>query len=590
MIDFIHVMGCVSSKECNPPSTGWCFHLPSLKTCTSSSNRQTHYNDVDADIESTHIVSLTSSTYGLLNTERSPVQGSFLSFHGKANKYQAAGGYNSIIISQGLNAKHLAACALMQPSKDANADDSLLLSTKGNSHAMETINTWELMDGLEEECRTTSFSSQGYGKLRKFRKPRSLDFTPMHASNGFHASCELSTGPHAGDLLPSVSGSPMWKKYYTQAEMVKESSHVSYGSPQHAPSSPFDGSLCCAQLTDSLRKPPSCSSLIELEDSRSTSSGDPLARSTSGLKILLSPVNSQSYYASRLAKKARFRVASLSFDSNTLQERSRNQFYGGTPGSTLKRWSRQQSMESSKGSDTQLFDPSLIATFEQALEATSECQKDDWLQQSMDENTTTSSSSDNTWPLSEMASDAESVPHWAKQDKVLEKNASPPLHSYERRCPPQGIDKVVFYYTSLRGVRKTFEDCCTVRLILKGLGVHVEERDVWMHSQYKEELRDVLGDDLLKGVALVPRLFIKGRYIGGVEEVKRLHEDAKLARLMDGIATDESHSVCDGCGDVRFVPCLSCNGSCKVRNQYNEVLRCPACNENGLIMCPICTV
>ncbi|MCO5568811.1 hypothetical protein L7F22_022511 [Adiantum nelumboides] len=594
-------MGCVSSKECSPPGkAGWCFHLPSLKACASSSSQHAHHNDADGDIESRHTVSLTSSSYGLLSTERSTSQGSFLSFQGQAMKFQAVAAYNDSLFSPGFDAKQLAACTLMQPFKNLNEKESLLLSTRDNSHAMETINTWELMDGLEEESRSTHVSSTGYGlsKLRMLKKPRSLDFTPAHVTNGLHASYELLHEPHATDALLFDSGSPLWKNYYSQSEMVKESLHLCQDSPRCAPSSPFDGSprrtLSCTHFSESIRKPPSCSSLFELEESRSTSSGD-LKGSFSGLKLLLSPVNSPSYYASRPTKKARFRVASLSFDLR-LQNKSVDGC-SGSPGAR-RRWSRQQSMDSVIGSDIQLFDPAIIATFEQAVETTSQSPQDEWLQQSTDENTTNSTSSDNTWPLSDMASDAESGPHVHTQDKLSsgaaplkeeEKDATVPLNWYELRCPPQGIDKVILYHTSLRGVRKTYEDCCTVRLILKGLGVHVEERDVWMHSIFKEEIRDVLGERL-KGSALVPQLFIKGRYIGGAEEVKKLHEDAKLARLMDGIATDMFHNMCDGCGDVRFVPCLNCNGSCKVRSHHNEVLRCRVCNENGLIMCPICTI
>ncbi|KAI3813197.1 hypothetical protein L1987_17915 [Smallanthus sonchifolius] len=43
-------------------------------------------------------------------------------------------------------------------------------------------------------------------------------------------------------------------------------------------------------------------------------------------------------------------------------------------------------------------------------------------------------------------------------------------------------EKLVLYFTSLRGVRKTYEDCCHVRVILKNCGVRVDERDVSMHS------------------------------------------------------------------------------------------------------------
>ncbi|KAI3699735.1 hypothetical protein L2E82_44222 [Cichorium intybus] len=39
-------------------------------------------------------------------------------------------------------------------------------------------------------------------------------------------------------------------------------------------------------------------------------------------------------------------------------------------------------------------------------------------------------------------------------------------------------DKLILYFTSLRGVRKTYEDCCHVRLILKSSGFRVDERDL----------------------------------------------------------------------------------------------------------------
>jgi Glutaredoxin len=55
-------------------------------------------------------------------------------------------------------------------------------------------------------------------------------------------------------------------------------------------------------------------------------------------------------------------------------------------------------------------------------------------------------------------------------------------------------NKVVLYFTSLRGVRKTFEDCCLVRLILKGYGIQIDERDLSMHRGFLEELQKILGD------------------------------------------------------------------------------------------------
>ncbi|CAN4079362.1 unnamed protein product [Withania somnifera] len=161
-------------------------------------------------------------------------------------------------------------------------------------------------------------------------------------------------------------------------------------------------------------------------------------------------------------------------------------------------------------------------------------------------------------------------------------------------------DKLVVYFTSLRGVRKTYEDCCHVRVILKGLGVKIDERDVSMHSGFKEELKELLGNEYSGGG--LPRIFMGKRYIGGADEIRRMNEDGKLDKFVEDCERVEEGGVlggcnCEACGDIRFVPCETCSGSCKIyyENEEEEVdedeygfQRCPECNENGLIRCPIC--
>ncbi len=253
--------------------------------------------------------------------------------------------------------------------------------------------------------------------------------------------------------------------------------------------------------------------------------------------------------------------------------------------------------------------------------------------------------------------------------------------AYERKCPPGGDERVVLYSTSLRGIRKTFQDCNKVRTILQTYVLWIDERDVSMHVEFRKELKDLLlqhepltGSSLGSpghagpltagsaeagplqapgtgpaaavgrsspgpGAALqVPRVFIMGYYIGGVEEVVELHETEKLGELLTNFKlklprpqqTSNCHLLlqqqlhqqqqqqqeyyysgfahgpaaescnnnyyhCNGCGGVRFVPCPNCNGSCKIisaeNSSYsnnNKIIRCPDCNENGLIRCPIC--
>ncbi|KAI4343167.1 hypothetical protein MLD38_027702 [Melastoma candidum] len=76
-------------------------------------------------------------------------------------------------------------------------------------------------------------------------------------------------------------------------------------------------------------------------------------------------------------------------------------------------------------------------------------------------------------------------------------------------------------------------------------------------------------------------------------------EDGVLGKLLDGIPKRKSGDslICDGCGNVRFVPCFRCNGSCKVASAAAAggvgktvvVTRCGDCNENGLVLCPLCS-
>ncbi|KAI5443045.1 hypothetical protein KIW84_011904 [Lathyrus oleraceus] len=128
-------------------------------------------------------------------------------------------------------------------------------------------------------------------------------------------------------------------------------------------------------------------------------------------------------------------------------------------------------------------------------------------------------------------------------------------------------EKVVLYFTSLRMVRKTYEDCCNVKIILKGLGIRVDERDVSMHLEFKEELKELLGEEYGKGG--LPKVFIGRKYIGGVEEIQKLHDDKKLEKLLDCCEKiDEieggDNGGCEVCGDIKFVPCETCYGSCKI--------------------------
>ncbi|OMO68622.1 Glutaredoxin [Corchorus olitorius] len=171
-----------------------------------------------------------------------------------------------------------------------------------------------------------------------------------------------------------------------------------------------------------------------------------------------------------------------------------------------------------------------------------------------------------------------------------EEEEHPCLTDFEEKCPPGGEDSVIFYTTSMRGIRKTFEDCSSVRFLLESFKIKVYERDVAMDMEFREELWRVMGGNRV----IPPKLFIKGRLIGGADEVVGLHEQGKLKKLFEGIPSNLPNCPCSGCGNMRFLVCSNCNGSRKVYNSAekegdNEMfMKCHDCNENGLVKCPVC--
>ncbi|KAK7358505.1 hypothetical protein VNO77_00434 [Canavalia gladiata] len=160
-----------------------------------------------------------------------------------------------------------------------------------------------------------------------------------------------------------------------------------------------------------------------------------------------------------------------------------------------------------------------------------------------------------------------------------------PLSQFPERCPPGGNDGVVIYTTSLGGVRKTFEDCNRARDLLERHRVVYDERDVSLHGDFLRELKELVEE----GMSL-PRVFVKGRYLGGLDELMELNESGRLGRILNATRVERGvgRQGCGGCGGARFVPCFQCGGSCKVMLSGTQKERCPNCNENGLVHCPAC--
>ena len=65
-----------------------------------------------------------------------------------------------------------------------------------------------------------------------------------------------------------------------------------------------------------------------------------------------------------------------------------------------------------------------------------------------------------------------------------------------------------------------------------------------------------------------PKVFIEKKYIGGVEEIQKFHDDKKLEKLLDCYERIDDikggDGGCEVCGDIKFAPYETCYGSCKI--------------------------
>lgn len=69
---------------------------------------------------------------------------------------------------------------------------------------------------------------------------------------------------------------------------------------------------------------------------------------------------------------------------------------------------------------------------------------------------------------------------------------------------------MVLYTTSMGVVRETYAKCANVKQILRTLLIKFEERDVFMSTEYQNEIKNRMQSDDI----LVPQLFVDGQHIG----------------------------------------------------------------------------
>ena len=102
----------------------------------------------------------------------------------------------------------------------------------------------------------------------------------------------------------------------------------------------------------------------------------------------------------------------------------------------------------------------------------------------------------------------------------LDSRASLPLLPHV--ALPPGLDYgIIVYFTSLRIIRCTFDDFCTVWSILRNLRVAVDERDVLIDDRFRDELYAILNHR---------RYAVGGEYVGGAKYVWQLHKSGDIGK------------------------------------------------------------
>ncbi|KAF7116431.1 hypothetical protein RHSIM_RhsimUnG0029400 [Rhododendron simsii] len=148
-----------------------------------------------------------------------------------------------------------------------------------------------------------------------------------------------------------------------------------------------------------------------------------------------------------------------------------------------------------------LFDPNLLAAFEQAVMEVKaqEAERRARMRETNPENIKEEDEENRPFKARKIEENRDPLSDIQEnRDPLLElEEHRDPLLDFEERCPPGGIDSVVLYTTGLRGIRKTFEDCNSIKFLLDSFRVLYSERDISMHSVFREELWMTLGGKIV---------------------------------------------------------------------------------------------
>ena len=143
--------------------------------------------------------------------------------------------------------------------------------------------------------------------------------------------------------------------------------------------------------------------------------------------------------------------------------------------------------------------------------------------------------------------------------------------------------KVVMYTTSLTTIRDISSNCARVKHILSTHRISFDERDIFLHPAFGEELRERLNSTQ----TVLPYVFCKGILIGDSERIEFLNDDGDLLPMLKEFQ-QKKVKFCVTCGDRKFTLCNWCQGSKKGLKHNFGFLKCTVCNVNGLQPCSDC--
>ncbi|KAJ7957261.1 Resistance protein [Quillaja saponaria] len=112
-----------------------------------------------------------------------------------------------------------------------------------------------------------------------------------------------------------------------------------------------------------------------------------------------------------------------------------------------------------------------------------------------------------------------------------------PLKLFPKICPPGGANSVVFYAMWNPEKRRTWDDCYYVQEVLGGYNISPDMRDVAIMKEYNELV------ELFQGSIVLPSVFVKGRYLGGANEVMKLHESGQLSNILKAAGPKKKNRI-----------------------------------------------